>query len=117
MGDWISVTEFGLTGLLILAIVYVATTYIKTVKNRPPMKESEHTHASTKCQDSLQGVLADNTKVISELVFLFRQQHETDKEWIRSNQEVLNGLVIALNNVIAISKEILDRVKDIDRRK
>lgn len=114
MGDWTSVTDFGVAGLLILGIVYVIITYMKTVKSKTSDRDqSRH----TTCSDSLQYVLAENTKAIAELVVLFKQQHEMDREWIKSNQSVLNGLVVALNNIISISKEILDRVKEIDRRR
>ena len=118
MGDWTQITDFGLTGILILGIIYVIITYLKTMRSsKAPVDRGDDTRRTHTCSDSLQYVLSENTKVISELVIMFKQQHEVDREWIKSNQVVLNGLVIALNNVIAISKEILDRVKEIDRRK
>lgn len=122
--EWLSTKDFGLTGLIILGIVYVVVTYIKEAKSKrhldlgssplPATQDSERRHTS--CADSLQGVLIENTRVTSELLLLMRQQSESDREWTRANQEAMQGLVIAINNVINTSREILDRVKDLDRR-
>lgn len=122
--EWLSTKDFGLTGLIIIGIIYVVVTYIKEVRAKrhldlgsspiPATPEAEHRH--TPCANSLQGFLIENTRVTSELLQLMRQQNESDREWTRTNQEAMQGLVIAINNVINTSREILDRVKEIDRR-
>lgn len=122
--EWLSTKDFGLTGLIIIGIIYVVVTYIKEVRAKrhldlgssplPDTPKAEHRHTS--CADSLQGFLIENTRVTAELLQLMRQQNESDREWTRTNQEAMQGLVIAINNVINTSRDILDRVKEIDRR-
>ena len=120
MTEWTSITDFGLAGLIIAGLVYVAVTYLKERKIEQQPKSGlspiSQDHKARSCSDSLQGFLIENTKVTSELMTMMRQQHDNDREWIRCNQEAMQGLVLAINNVVMTSKEILDRVKELDRR-
>jgi len=121
MTDWANVGNFGVAGLIVAGVVYVVVTYINAHKSDTPAPQSPQTrtpmeYKNRSCSDSLQGFLIENTKVTAELLALMRQQHDSDREWVRHNQEAMQGLVIAINNVVTTSKEILDRVKDIDRK-
>ena len=114
MPEWIT-AEFGLASLVVGAVVYVATTYIKTPK---PQEEDETSYCSVNMIPYMRETLKSNT----ELLTLLKQQGEdfrrSNEEFRRSSekqQEAMQGMILAINNLVALSQETLSRVKELNK--
>lgn len=99
--EWIN-TDLGIAGLVIIGTVYVAVKYI----DKPEKVKNE----------SVSDCLIDFTKANTELVNVIKTQQEEFRRSNEKQQEAMQGMILAINNLVSLSKETLDRVKDIDRR-
>ena len=99
--EWIN-TDLGIAGLVIIGTVYVAVKYI----DKPEKAKNE----------SVSDCLIDFTKANTELVNIIKTQQEEFRRSSEKQQEAMQGMILAINNLVSLSKETLDRVKDIDRR-
>jgi hypothetical protein len=99
--DWVN-TDLGIAGLVIIGAVYVATKFIdKQEKSK---------------NENVSDCLIDFTKANTELVNVIKSQQDEFRRSSEKQQEAMQGMILAINNLVSLSKETLDRVKDIDRR-
>ncbi len=99
--EWVN-TDLGIAGLVIIGTVYVVT---KVIDKQDRVKN-----------ENVASCLIDFTKANTELVNVIKAQQEEFKRSNEKQQEALQGMILAINNLVSLSKETLDRVKDIDRR-
>ena len=99
MTEWV-LTDFGVAGLIVGGLVYVIVTYIKCQK-------------TNKGDVTLTHNLADVIKSNTELLTLLKEQSQESKRNNEKQQEAMQGMIIAINNLVALSQETLSRVKEL----
>lgn len=109
MPEWIS-TDFGIAGLIICGLVYVIVTYLNK-------KSDAKCAPDRRCSDNFLPQFAESVKTNSELIVVLRNQQEEFRRHNEKQQEALQGLVLAINNLITLQHETLDRVKTLDNNR
>lgn len=113
MPEW-GISDFGIAGLIVGGVVYVVVTYIKTAK--VGVNTDDRRVAPHMCANSMIPYITDSIKTNTELVTVIREQQQMFKQNSDKQQEALQGMIIAINNLVSLSKETLERVKDIERK-
>ena len=111
MPEWVNgIKDLTIGVIAVIGLIMVTLQFVQQGK-----KSTKPNDATSTCAAHLSPYIADNIKVNTELVTLLREQHEQAKADSEKQQEALQGLVIAINQLVMITSETLSQVKDLKR--
>ena len=115
--QWMSDLPIG--GMAIVAFTLIILSYIKSVgayrKNEELQNSMNKDKTFQSCASQLAPYMVNNIKVKTELINDLKEQSSANREASEKQQEAVQGLIIAVNSLVVLTKETLDRVKYIER--
>lgn len=95
--------DLSVSALVVVCTAAVVLSYIKAKSNERPT-----------CANQLTSYLQDNTKVITELITILREQQEENRRVAEKQQEALQQLILTNHEVVLLARETLSQIKKIE---